>query len=424
MHEMVQMPDSVHLATEVYLPADTGAFTAVLIRTPYTGRWLGDVANRFAESGYATVIQYVRGMNGSEGQFFPFVHERGDGLATLDWITQQPWSDGSVGIWGASYLSYCGFELASIGHPSLEAMINVSGWADMNAFMTRGGAFRLLDHLPWFIIQMSGNGDIPEEAWGEIFRTTPLKQLFRGADEHMSGVFGEPYPFESVNIPILHITGWNDYLYRSTLLAYSSIHGTVSDDNEQRIIIGPWTHNQMFSTEDMSFGDEEFGQSSVMGLDSILKLTVAWFDEHIRGGSGNAARIPGATYFVMNENRWATSDHWPPSSVTFREMHLSGSGKPGLLADERPSAESTASFAYNPEDPAPTIGGVGGNLVQNIGIKDQSPVAERRDVLAFESAPFDKGLSLAGPITAVIYASTDGIDTDFTAKLVEVRYDG
>lgn len=419
IHEMVLVPDSVHLATDVYLPAESGKFPTVLIRTPYTGQWLTGVADRFAESDYATVIQYVRGINGSEGQFFPFVYEKGDGIATLEWIASQPWSDGSIGMWGASYLSFCGFELAATGHPALKALINVSGWADMNAFMARGGAFRLLDHLPWIIIQMSGQRDIPEQAWDGIFRTTPLAQLFMGAGDQVSGMAEDPYPFENVNIPILHITGWNDYLYRSSLLAHSSI-----SSSDQKIIIGPWTHNQMFSSDNTAFGDEDFGQSSVIGLDSILTLTVAWFDKHIRGIDSSADQIPNVEYFVMNENRWASSDQWPPSTVSYREMYLSGSEKPGLLTDEQPSSESTASFAYDPNDPVPTIGGVGGNLVMNVGIKDQSPIVERSDVLTFDSSPLEDDLTLAGPITAIIYASTDSIDTDFTAKLIELRSDG
>ncbi|UCE19662.1 MAG: CocE/NonD family hydrolase [Gemmatimonadota bacterium] len=373
------------------------------------------------------MIQYVRGLYESEGQFYPFVYEKTDGLATLDWINRQPWSDGHVGVWGVSYLSFCGFEIASTSHPSLKAMINISGWADLGTHLTRGGAFRLMDHLPWLIMKTSGNDRIPSKAWNGIFKTTPLSQFLGGAEEqaHISGILEEPYPFNDIRIPILHVTGWNDYIYRSTLLAYESINKNATAGNHQKIIIGPWAHNQVFSADSTTYGDVEFGHTSSMGLDSILTLSVAWFDRYIKGKNNMVDSKPRVRFFVMGENHWHDTHEWPPANTVAKKWYLADTVKTGRLDVSPPASESIFSFEFNPHNPVPTIGGITGWFHPfNLGVKDQSPLASRPDILFFDSAPLSDDLVLAGPIKVEIYASTDSIDTDFTAKLVEVRPDG
>ena len=94
----IMTSDSVLLATDVYLPGEGDRFPVVLARTPYGSKtkvWLGE---GLALSGYAVVIQNVRGTHGSEGEFFPFVYEKRDGLETLEWVLAQPWSNGRVGM--------------------------------------------------------------------------------------------------------------------------------------------------------------------------------------------------------------------------------------------------------------------------------------------------------------------------------------
>ena len=88
----VPMSDGTKLGADVYLPTQGAKFPVVLARTPYDKRGKSWFAEILAPEGYAVVLQDVRGMNSSEGVFVPFVHEKQDGLDTLDWITAQPWS--------------------------------------------------------------------------------------------------------------------------------------------------------------------------------------------------------------------------------------------------------------------------------------------------------------------------------------------
>ena len=118
--------DGVHLSTDVYLPRGIGEkVPAVLVRTPYGKEEGREVYYRYVQRGYAVVIQDVRGRNKSGGEWIPNYYEVEDGDDTLHWIAAQPWSSGSVGMVGGSYLGYVQWAAAASGNPHLKALISV-----------------------------------------------------------------------------------------------------------------------------------------------------------------------------------------------------------------------------------------------------------------------------------------------------------
>jgi putative CocE/NonD family hydrolase len=94
----------------------------------------------------------------------------------------------------------------------------------------------------------------------------------------------------------------------------------------------------------------------------------------------------------------------------------------GTLSTAPPGEEASDAFTYDPSDPVPSRGGA--NLIIDMGIFDQRPVEERRDVLVYTSEPMTRPMEVTGPITVELWASSSAIDTDFTAKLVDVHPDG
>jgi putative CocE/NonD family hydrolase len=94
----------------------------------------------------------------------------------------------------------------------------------------------------------------------------------------------------------------------------------------------------------------------------------------------------------------------------------------GALSPEAPVDEPADHYRYDPADPAPTCGG--NTLIIPVGVKDQREVERRQDVLVYTGAPLEKAMEVTGPIKVVLYASSSAPDTDFTAKLVDVRPDG
>jgi predicted acyl esterase len=149
----VRASDEASLLTDVYLAGARESLPVILIRTPYGRRGAyGTMGRLFAERGYHAVIQSTRGTSGSGGQI-DYDTEAGDGRATADWIIQQPWSNGEIGTFGGSYLTFTQLALASTRPPQLKAMALGVWGAERRALYYPGGAFSL-DRLSWaFVIE-------------------------------------------------------------------------------------------------------------------------------------------------------------------------------------------------------------------------------------------------------------------------------
>src|SRR5438128_4286653 len=109
--------DGIALVSDIYHPKDVARTPTILVRIPYSKTWLNTsfatVVGRFwAERGYTVVIQGTRGRYESGGRYTPLVDERRDGLETLDWLKQQPWFDGRIGMWGGSAFGYTQWAIA------------------------------------------------------------------------------------------------------------------------------------------------------------------------------------------------------------------------------------------------------------------------------------------------------------------------
>ena len=130
----------------------------------------------------------------------------------------------------------------------------------------------------------------------------------------------------------------------------------------------------------------------------------------------------------MGENRWRQENEWPLARTHYTPYYLHSQGSAntrhgdGSLSTVPCGEESHDQFVYDPQDPAPTAGG--NTLIIDYGVADQGAVEDRADVLAYTSEPLERDLEITGPIRVHLYASTSAVDTDFTAKLVDLRPDG
>ena len=127
----------------------------------------------------------------------------------------------------------------------------------------------------------------------------------------------------------------------------------------------------------------------------------------------------------MGENRWRTEDDWPPARAEEPVWHLRSGG---LLTREPPGDEAPDEYGYDPNDPAPTIGGPTSlparMMKANSGPLDQRRLTGRNDVLSYVSAPLDEAVEVTGPVELRLHAATSAVDTDFVSKVVDVREDG
>ena len=431
-----QTEEGISLEQDVYFPTDEkGPFPTILIRTPYGKQQYQGDGLFFASKGYATVIQDVRGKFASAGHFIPFIHETEDGLSTLDWVADQDWSNGKVSIYGISYSGFCGVTLANKNHPALKSIVNFSGWVNPSTMASPGGANHLMLNLTWLLHEeTTTKRNLLEYELDSLFNFLPLAGVFRSIgiqsdaweDPNLLGKVNQDYDYSSTTVPVLHLTGAYDFVKEATLEAFTKMR--EKGLSSQGLIFGPWFHNQSH-TSLTEVGEVDFGTPSLYGDDKVRHLATTWFERHMNKiplEKGPLARI-----FLMFDNNWYDLEEWPLQELTDNPYYLSSSlgansaSGDGKLSVIKGSSKEWDSYLYDPAYPVPTNGGANFHFFPaQLGIKDQTELEERTDLLVYTSPVFNQEYAVIGVPTVQLYVASSAPDTDFTAKLVLLAPDG
>lgn len=442
--------DGDSLATDIFLPEGEGPFPVILLRTPYSKsqRQFGDFFNA---QGYAFVVQDVRGKFQSSGQFRAWIDEKLDGYETLNWIEEQSWCDGNIGFLGSSYSGYAAMQVAPLKHPALKAIVNNSGPGDLYTVIFPGGAFHNTAILPW-TTAFTQNKTVnfpPYKSGLSISDLTSYRSLNDGMQKNgYDGVFWnylinhqqkdaywdqvnllEP---ASIDLPILHVTGWYDFIGTSALDSYLSIVEGQQARNlpvNQELVVGPWIHDAMINGQ-TQVGEVDFGESVKVGLTAHYKQATNFFNKYLKGGSGKPA-VNGVEFFEVGSDKWFRQESWPETEAW--NLYLSSkSGANGVEGDGRLiEAKAKKSlkdeFIFNPKKAIPTLGGANIHFpffgpIQ--GIKDQTALEKRKDMLIYTTEALKEDVRIFGKMKAQLFVSTSALDADFTAKIVEVTPDG
>lgn len=467
---MVPMRDSVTLATDIYLPDGQGKCPVLVYRSPYgRGGAKGD-ATYLAARGYVVVAQDVRGRFDSHGSFYPFLNEGPDGYDTIEWAARQPWSNGKVGTFGASYLAWDQYLAAMERPPHLVAMFTLVGGAN---FYREYGYPGGVPNLGWPIWLVKSAQTSPGAARHEAERKA-LSQILENPAEWLKessaqrGTVFDQFPEQKkayedflahpgldrywkqpgfynldsyrkfADVPMLFLTGWYDYFSEGVVDNFSAL--SKLQKTEKKLIIGPWPHG----TGANSCGDAFFGKSA--GVDQRAMMA-DWFDHWMKGAAYRVIGEAPVRYFRMgggggertannkldHGGTWQSASVWPPTPRRF-DLYFTPDG---LLSQKRPEETTPIRYPYDPANPVPTIGGrygVGGwspNCAQDqvcspkyLGCDNSKPLNQRPDVLSFATAPFEKGIAIAGIPRVHLRISSDARDTDFTAKLIDVYPNG
>ncbi len=246
------------------------------------------------------------------------------------------------------------------------------------------------------------------------------------------------YVEEHADVPTLYLGGWYDTYPRNTIQNF--LDYTRIKISAQRLLMGPWTHGQYEITNS---GDSDFGIESHI---DYKDMRLSWFDYYLKGMDTEVAHWPPVRYFTMGTGDgavshsgrlsrggyWRSSGVWPPQGTRLTEHYLHAGGG---LSVERPGAGIAPSrFTFDPTDPVPTIGGSisaahpwmnPGAFDQRggprfVGSEDGVPLNNRSDVLTFQTPELERDVEATGPITVKLWASSSAVDTDFTAKLIDV----
>jgi len=425
----LKVEENIGLATDIYKSSLPGSRPVILIRTPYDKNGISIIANEFAKAGFHVVVQDVRGKYASEGQFVPFINEKSDGEATLKWLSKQPWNNGNVSLWGSSYLGYCALILSNSNSPQVKSIFHLSGWIDGTEINSPGGVLHQGLVIPWLMFEgQRSQVDISRMDMDEIFNHTPLKEVFpqqsfHGSNGELVGlsdlnISHNSFEYEKAEVPIFHLTGWFDFVLPAVLSAYKEFE--QHSNGQQFLEIGPWYHNQLYDGIP-DIGDYELPGDERKDINYLIGKSIEWFDITLnKNGNLPAKKI---NYYVMFSDKWESAEEWPPvERASLLEFYLA---KDSLLQNAHHQREEFSAFIYDPENPVPTWGGANFNFfMESIGVQEQSHIEERKDVLVFTSNPFGEKNLLTGPISLDLYYTTEGISTDFTAKLNLVKEDG
>ena len=445
----IPMRDGVNLSGDIYFPkGQSGPFPVVFSRTPYDNmaEAMIDSAIFFAQHGYTFVAQDARGRNDSEGDFYPWVNEFNDGHDSIEWIGSQSWCDGNVGMVGSSYVGNVQWQAAAGGSRYLKAIVpRVIGDNLYESPQYQGGAFQLNWTATW-TFRMAGrtSQDIAIYNWDQLFSVLSLRDIARAAGKDVQFYqdwidhpdyddYWKPLAnkdrYQDIKVPILQIGGWYDFFTAGTFNNFVGMRergGSALAKNHQRAIVGPWVHRASTFTH---AGEVDFGKDSVL---DIMDIELRWFDHWLKGKNNGAEQDAPLKLFVMGTNQWRDEQEWPLARTRYAPYYFHSGGESnsllgdGTLSIGAPGDEPSDHFVYNPDFPAPTKGGCNccNPEIVDWGAFDQRSVEYRNDVLVYTSAPLEDDLEVTGPVIVKLHARTDALDTDFTAKLVDVHPDG
>jgi len=436
-----------------------------------------EVADFFVSRGYVVIYQDCRGRYKSEGLYVKYLSDGVDGYDTCAWIVKQAWSDGVIGTMGLSYAAHTQGALGSAGAPGVKAMFLDSGGFS-NAYqggIRQGGAFEL-KQVTWAFNEGLNSPQIRRDpAKFAAMQAIDLKDWFhkmpwrRGASplslapeyeeytfdqwEHgvfddfwkQLGIYAAGYYRQFPDAAMVHMSSWYDPYPRTATENYMGLsrikRGPV------RLILGPWTHGDRQLTY---VGDVDFGPAATIDgnvATDFLTLRLRWFDRSLKGIGNGVDAEPVVRLFVMgggsgrknaagrmdHGGRWRAERDWPIPDTRWTPYYLRADR---LLSPERPSTGvPPLAYEYDPRNPVPTIGGniTSGRPIMVGGAFDQReapqfygskppyrPLAERPDVLVFQTPPLTDDVEVTGPLTVNLWISSNCPDTDFTAKLIDV----
>ncbi len=446
----VPMRDGVELSADVYLPPEgDGPWPAILQRTPYdnTADFWVDVALYMTQRGYAFVSQDVRGRCDSDGEWEPFVNEGPDGYDTIEWIADQSWSDGKVGMMGGSYGGLVQWLAAREQPPHLTALVSTAAagrWGEElpYRFGTASSYWMFwLNLVGGRTLQQSilTNRTVPD--WPRIFTHIPLRDtdlalgrtntVWRKWLEHNTyddywrqlSLAGH---FQNIDVPVLHVTGWFDGDQWGELYNW---HGMVNESparDRQWLMVGPWDHAGTRNPK-QELGGRDFGPDAVVDLNAIH---VRFFDQWLKGIDTGQDRDRKVRLFVMGDNEWRDEDVWPPAGTVETPFYFHSGGSAntisgdGTLSCDPPAKEEPAdTYTYDPDNPTPSVPDLSALPFGDVPLDNRWKL-DRDDVLVYTSMPLTEDVEITGHPFVMLHGESDCPDTDWHVALCDVHPDG
>jgi hypothetical protein len=420
--------DGIDLLADLYEPQAVANAPTMLVRTPYSRRGLLSrvIAWDFAERGYNVVIATVRGTDGAGGRFDPFLNETEDGLATLDWVEKQPWHNGQVVLFGASYLAHVQYALAIEAGDRIVAMMPIIGSSGFRDDTYIGGTFQLASFLGWlarmhmherfhpFVADfLEAKGDNRAKRATAHLPLSEADKVGTGKQAHWwrpwldSSRRGDPYwaserehrdRVGEITIPTFMVGGWHDGLLHGMLADYAAMRAA---GRQPYLTIGPWLH------------------VDAAILTEATAEAMAWFPAHL-GGDTSSLRTQPVRLYVQGAEEWREYPDYPPPGTVEKQWYL---GRDAALRTGGPDAATSDVFRYDPADPTPAVGGPTLDA-RTGGRKDNKVLEARTDVLTYTGPKLTQPVEVIGGVSARISLRSSSEHADVFVRLCDVDLTG
>lgn len=412
--DSIPMRDGKKLACDIFLPDTSGSqqYSVILVQTPYNRilyrTYLPIGIDDISNSNYAIVTVDWRGRFGSLSAWVAQPNYGFDGYDCVEWIAQQPWSDGNIGTWGASALGRIQYLTARENPPHLKCIVPlVAGSQYSYKEYYYGGVLRTE-----YVQQLDSLGF----GLGATVKAHQIQDYFW---DYCDTAFMYP---EKINVPVFMIGGWYDHNIFVMFELFDSLrqYSPVNVRDKHRMLFGPWAHGGFGTTQVGTSQQGQLQYPQAAGWSDSLSLIC--FDFYLRNINNGWDATDYIRYFQMGENTWKTTSAWPPAGLTTYNLYLYN----GSLSTQIPQSTSDSCIIiYDPRYPSPTVGGsiLDDDLDQ--GPYDQAPVVESRDdILVFSSVTLGADVVMKGKPSAQLFVTSDRKDTDFNIRLTDVYPDG
>ena len=432
-HVEIPMPDGCKLAARIWMPegAENAPVPAILEYIPYrkndmtVGR---DSATSpyVAGHGYAVVRLDIRGSGDSEGLMEDEYTEQelDDGYYAIQWIAEQAWCDGKVGMIGISWGGFNGLQVAALQPPALKAVITCCStddrYADDVHYM---GGTLLIDNLSWASIMFGRNTFPPDprhkgESWRKLWH-----QRLKGSGLWLKNWLQHQHrdafwkhgsiceDFRQVQVPVYAVSGWADGYCRSVFRLMENLEGP------RKGLVGPWAHAYPHIAE----------PGPAIGF---LQECLRWWDHWLKGEDTGIMEEPQLRLYMQDpappksqyaerEGRWVAEPSWPSPNIERRKTTLGTDGRLSLDGAALPGGEMQISSPL-------TVGLAGGKWCSYAGPGDQ-PVEQGPDdagSLVFETAPLEDDVEIAGDPNLDLSFTSDRPVAMVSVRLVDVAPNG
>jgi len=426
----IPMPDGVSLSADLFLPEAAGRFPAVLNYIPYrkedAASYTSAICQYLAARGFAGVIVDIRGTGESQGiildEYAP--QEQLDGCQVIEWLSRQPWCNGKVGMWGASYSGFNSIQIAMQAPPALKAILPMYATDDRynDDVHYYGGSLIGIEQVlyPAMMVTMNAVPPYPETAageWASIWQqrlegNQPwLMNWFRHQSEDEYWKPGSlKTDYASIRCPVYNVGGWADGYTNPLFRMVQKL------EVPHKAMVGPWLHNSP--------------DSGIPGPNiDFLHEMCRWWAQWLRGEETGIMQEPGVAVYIQDgaaptsfetymPGKWRFLDQWPPEGVREHSWYLTGTGG---LSDKVEKGGEVDVYRYRA-----TVGASAGVWCAVNGFdsltRDQS--ADDGRSLTYTGPVLESPVEILGAPKAVLHVSSTAEVVFFCVKVEDVTPDG